>query len=375
MDLLILLNSIIEENIFLMSSFVVFLIGFLTSYDDLTIGKIKNKYILYGLATAVIFNIYYLFHGPLYLKSVLLNSFIGLATGFFFYVAGIWTAADGKLFFVYSCLVPLSIYKLGYVNYFPSFVLLLNTFLPVFFFLFFNLLLRTSWKEKMHVLKGIFRPKFLFLLFLILFSFQWLFPLVFKILHIPADFSILMIFMVFATIGIMFYIRKYLFHFAISFALIRVIFDFQSILHISFWLAFLKVFIFALFLIQFLFTLAQLKFSIHTDIEKLKPGDKSAQMIIKKGKDYVAETLPPFFARFSEGKKDILIKSSVRLTKEDIEKLKALKKEGRLKFKHLLVEETIPFAPFLFLGVLLTYFVRGSIVIYLKLLFYKNIVR
>ena len=370
-----LLNSIIEENIFLMSSFVVFLIGFLTSYDDLTIGKIKNKYILYGLATAVIFNIYYLFHGPLYLKSVLLNSFIGLATGFFFYVAGIWTAADGKLFFVYSCLVPLSIYKLGYVNYFPSFVLLLNTFLPVFFFLFFNLLLRTSWKEKMHVLKGIFRPKFLFLLFLILFSFQWLFPLVFKILHIPADFSILMIFMVFATIGIMFYIRKYLFHFAISFALIRVIFDFQSILHISFWLAFLKVFIFALFLIQFLFTLAQLKFSIHTDIEKLKPGDKSAQMIIKKGKDYVAETLPPFFARFSEHKENILIKTSVRLTKEDIEKLKALKKEGRLKFKHLLVEETIPFAPFLFLGVLLTYFVRGSIVVYLKLLFYKNIVR
>lgn len=367
------LNSIIEENIFLMSSFVAFFLGFLTSYDDLTIGKIKNKYILYGLTAAVIFNIYYLFHGPAYFQAVLLNSFIGLATGFFFYVAGIWTAADGKLFFIFSCLVPLSIYKLGYVNYFPSFVLLLNTFLPVFFFLFFNLLLRTTWEEKRHVLEGIFRPKFLFLLFLILFSFQWLFPKIFEIFHIPADFTILMMFMIFATIGIMFYIRKYLFHFAIGLASIRLIFDFQSILVLSFWISFLKTFILLLFLIQFLFTLAQLKFSIHTDIEKLKPGDKSAQMIIKKGKDYVAETLPPFFARFSEHKENILIKSSVRLTEENIKKLKTLKKQGRLKFEHLLVEETIPFAPFLFLGVLLTYFASGSIIDYLKFLYYRII--
>lgn len=347
-------------------TFFVCFIGLITSYEDIKEGKIRNKYILIGFIVTLISYLIYWLVGPLYFKSVLMNAGLGLLTGFFFYVAGIWTAADGKLFFIYCSLIPLSIYQIGYIDYFPSFIILINTFIPMFIFLFINLMIKTSWKEKSHVLKNVFKPKFLLLIFLILFPFQWLFPELFRIFGIPQGLSVLMLFMIFATIGMMFYFQERIFELAIILTTFRLIFDFASILSIAFWMSFFKIFILALFLIQFLLTLGVFKYSIKTDIENLKRSDKPSEIIVEKNGKYEKKAVPILFQGLSEIKGNILVKSSQRLTQEKIDELKFLKKQGRLEFEHLLIEESIPFAPFLFLGVLVTYLVHGSVIDFIK---------
>jgi hypothetical protein len=44
---------------------------------------------------------------------------------------------------------------------------------------------------------------------------------------------------------------------------------------------------------------------------------------------------------------------------EDINKIQLLFKEHKLPFDEIKISKTVPFAPFLFLGTLLTYFAKG----------------
>jgi len=56
------------------------------------------------------------------------------------------------------------------------------------------------------------------------------------------------------------------------------------------------------------------------------------------------------------------------LAEADIKKLNTLCKKNKLKFSNISVKQTMPFAPFLFVGVLLTFLIRGDVITYLKLL-------
>jgi len=49
------------------------------------------------------------------------------------------------------------------------------------------------------------------------------------------------------------------------------------------------------------------------------------------------------------------------LEKEEIEKIQSLSEKGLLKFEELKISITMPFAPILFFGALLTYFLKGPV--------------
>lgn len=142
-----LLTKILFSDYFLLIP--IFIIGFITSFEDFKYGKIKNKWIkigfLWGLA---IFGLYifwnfffllleyleiaprsvFLFRFP-YLGEVVLNTGIALAVGFLMWYWNIWSAGDAKLFALFSFLLPLKFYSETYLSYFPSFGLLLNIFI------------------------------------------------------------------------------------------------------------------------------------------------------------------------------------------------------------------------------------------------------
>lgn len=148
----------------LLSLPMLFLISLIISYQDIRYGKVSNKWILLGFLWGVLIIIFFIiwsFAGPpisrfyyfnileqppdspapvftirpSYLVSCLVNGGIALVISFLMWRFKAWAAGDAKLFIVYSFLIPLKYYWKTYLPYFPSFVLLVNIFIPIFLYL------------------------------------------------------------------------------------------------------------------------------------------------------------------------------------------------------------------------------------------------
>lgn len=117
-------------------------IGAITSYEDFTISKIRNKWIVLGLLYPVFcYSLLYLLvfvklidYGGInnaYIVSKLVNTAIGIAVAYGIWRFGAWSAGDAKLFIAYTLLIPLDFYSKGYIKFFPSLILLFNIFIPL----------------------------------------------------------------------------------------------------------------------------------------------------------------------------------------------------------------------------------------------------
>ncbi|MCD6557540.1 MAG: hypothetical protein J7K31_00715 [Candidatus Aenigmarchaeota archaeon] len=357
----------------LVSFIIVF--GILTSWEDIKHFKIPNYYILFALLFAFLENASYAFTAQEYFISFIINAGFSLLVGYGLWLIRIWTAADGKLFFAYSLLVPLSVYYLGYVKYFPSMIIMINTFVPIFLFLVINLLVKTSTQEKIMMLKKTFNRATIMNMFLIITVMSWFVGILFGFLHIPRNF-----FLSFLIIFLMFFILraklgKNFTKTLLICLLVRIILDYQTFLYLSFWIGTIKTLIFFLLAVFFVFNMGVLKFNSNVNIKDLKPGMLLSEIIVEKDGKYSKSLTLPMPTRFAilksliERAKESAVIScpSSGITKEDIKKIQQLKKEGKLDFDHLMVQQTVSFAPFLFLGVLLTIILKGSIISYAKI--------
>ena len=116
-----------------------FFIGSVTTYEDVRVGKIKNKWILLGLMIGVTAYLIYLIIGALSLESIFkiyLNAGLALLFGYIIWYFDWWSAGDAKLFFIFALLLPMEYYWRTELPYFPSFVILVNTFIPLLIYLF-----------------------------------------------------------------------------------------------------------------------------------------------------------------------------------------------------------------------------------------------
>jgi hypothetical protein len=134
---------------------VIFFIGLVTSYEDIKYGKIRNKWIIFGISWGLgvllllflwdsvapslmssrslpIFTVHFS-----YFLKVLVNTAIAVAVSFTMWRFHVWTAGDAKLFIIYSLLVPLPYYWKTNLLFFPSFALLANIFFIVFMYFLF----------------------------------------------------------------------------------------------------------------------------------------------------------------------------------------------------------------------------------------------
>lgn len=357
---------------------IILFFGIITSYEDLKFGKIRNKWIIlsiiYAISAYILIVVIYKTYGvPIrwgYFIELSLMGIFSLIIGFIIWTVCLWTAGDAKLFFAYSLLIPLSTYKYGYIPYFSSTNILINTFTPLFIILTFMLLFKTTFKQKIFYLKKSFEPNLIFELFIFLFAFIWPLNLFFSLFKVTSNYFITIFILFLLVIMLERIFHAKLFNVVLGIAILRLFFDktVYSLSHLQF-----LFFIWILFIILRFFFL-YLGYSILTknvDIKLLKKGVIPAEKVyFEKGK-YKKESML-YFSLFSylyekiKKRKYLFEPKAEGLSKKDVKKLKKLEK--KLGFEHLRVHQSMSFAPFMFAGTLLTILFQGNLFIALMLL-------
>ncbi len=368
----------------------VIVLGLITSYEDIKYGKIRNKYILSAIVYSIIVNIFITYTligdetplSPRYYPDLLLNVVLALLTAFILWTSNIWSPGDGKLFVAYSALVPLSIYEHGYIEYLPSLMILVNTFIPLMLLIFLSLIFHTSLAEKAEILTQGFKPERLFGITLVLFGFIWL------IYRVASLFSVLNItFNIFVAITFLYLLYKFLnyllstqllrplgirniIHISLILSIAALILDFSVVSSQAFQTIFFSFVILAVLIIQ---PLSYGGFFITTtpvDINRLEPGMAIAEKIVRRRNRYMKERIQiGVFDRFkSTGRGEDLLEYDVKgLSEQDIGFIRSLRRDNKIDFNTLRIQQTIPFAPPMLFGVILTYISRGNFVVALFL--------
>lgn len=315
--------------------FLIFLLGIFSSLSDIGEGKVPNRLLLFFFLVAFPFRIFQIFLEKEFL--FFLNFFFSILIGFLLWYWGIWGAADGKLFILYSFLIPLKFYPPFY--FFPSLILLRNLFFPIFLFS-----LLQSLKDFPLILKKIkegyfsFKKVIIFLKnFSVLFSQILIFSLFFgisqkfleplgKILFLAI--SIFFLFLVFKMKNQIFLSFLFLISFFSAFFVFENFF-FKFLLRIA-----LITFLFLFFRKWFSFYLRNYGFK-KLPLSSLEEGLE----LPKIGNEKIFELL-------SEKKEKI------KLGKEEIKKIKASLPENY----QVTIYTTFPFSIFLLFAVLILFF-------------------
>ena len=123
---------------------ILFLIGLATSYEDFRYGKITNRWIIFGIVWSFFVIFLLLAMNFLNVAEIIsfqyagktaLNFLAVVIISFLMWKFGAWAAGDAKLFIAFSALLPLTFYWKSYLPIFPSFALLVNIFALVFLYM------------------------------------------------------------------------------------------------------------------------------------------------------------------------------------------------------------------------------------------------
>jgi len=111
----------------------VILLGIITSYEDIQYGKVRNKLLLVFLVFNLVLLVLTMSGSGtadflVYLRDVFVNTICALIAGYVLWKGNIWPPGDAKLFATFAFILPLSYYSGNYLPVFPSFALLINIF-------------------------------------------------------------------------------------------------------------------------------------------------------------------------------------------------------------------------------------------------------
>lgn len=345
---------------------IVFL-GIVTSYEDWKHGRIRNKWLRLAILYAffmmflVVFLIAPSENAVFYMRDYTINLLISLSVGFILWHFGIWSAGDGKLFFTYATLVPLSVYSSGYVYWFPSMTILINTFLPVSLLLVTRMLISSGKGMKFMALKKAFNGEKLFTMATSLLGFSVLISVFLSATSVTLDgFNrIVLMFVFYVITGKVLGGRMR--EFSVVLAVFAIIIGYSYVFSVEFLSSFIIIFLIFSLVRVFFMQLSSEYFSMEMKIDDLKVGLFPAEIVYKKAGKYVKlESSSP---KIRELKKDDMVFDSKRLSKKDLKKLKTLKSKGVTTVK---VYKTTHFAIWMFAGVLLTIIFKGNILLALE---------
>ncbi|MBI2558989.1 hypothetical protein HYW20_06730 [Candidatus Woesearchaeota archaeon] len=340
---------------------MVLFLGIITSYEDIKFGKIRNKWILVAIvysiiASSILFSLNY--YDTNYLIKILANGLFSIIFGFAIWYANLWTAGDAKLFFAFTILMP--IHKPH--SYFFFLTYLSNTFIPLSIILLFYILFKAGKKKKLFYLKKTFSIKIIFRLIPFIFGFSWIIGLLLGIAGLGSN-----LVLSFAGIFLLYYIfdavlKIKILYIGLLLSLARLIFD-KSIYSPQFVSQFLLLTFLFMLVRVFLFSVGSGYLSKEIKLNDLEKGMIPAEIIIKINGKY-AKRMKSFSLIGSIWHNKIgkpLFRNLARgLSNKDILKLKSLQK--KLPFKTLRIQTTMPFAPFLSLGALLTIISQGNFI-------------
>jgi hypothetical protein len=342
------------------------ILGTWISFYDIKKGKIKNCSLLILVLTAIFINVFFT---KVFIELPLassLNILFGIFLAIMIWIAGLWSAADAKLFMAINFLFPISFYQ-HHFGYFPGIAILINSAVPLFVFLFFQIIIKTDLREKKKALVAHLKLPAVLNLFLTITAVRSITFFISHFLKIKMEYLIWLafLFLIFWLIEQKLKIKLTYFFisvilFAILFSLIfdLPLFTLNSLFRIL--IPFLSIF--------FLYVILELSTSLFTHslkIDKLKEGMIPAEMIVERKGNYMKKpiTFLTFLSLLRQRVrwKPLIGFNSDGFEREEIEEIQLLYKKGLLKFEELKISVTIPFAPILFFGALLTYFFHGSL--------------
>jgi len=370
-------------------------LGIITSYQDIKEGKIRNKWVKLALVYAFLMNVLLILDHffrkiPIntnYIIELITNFVFAVLVGFGMWHYKLWTAGDGKLFIAYAALIPLNIYSNDYQKWIPSFTLLINIFIPALIIM----LIWISFTIKPHNLKNVlktflkefFKPKQLFNSIISLFAVFWLIDILLSLVGLQNNYLLRITLTMFGLSAIQSKLKKGYFYIMCALVLLRFIMD-KSIYSLSFLVDFLILIFVWKFFKSFLrvgtVNLGKELFTKDIEVDKLMPGMILGEAIHKKGKltkkelNTIKKSLNTEIIRYrgeyfikkpksSIGSNNFIKEEAEGLTDEQITKIK------KVGIKNIKISQTIPFAPFIFLGVVLTILAKGNILILVKNLF------
>ena len=234
-------------------------------------------------------------------------------------------------------------------------------------------MVKTTLKEKAAVIKCMLNPKFLLNNALFIFAFLWIINLG---LSFTNRYTTLAnnIFVIIALLFIILFIFNNILKInflaiSIIISIIEIIFDYEKIFTINYLSYFLIILFLFMFLRYFVINLGHGFFSKSVYIEDLKPGMIPAENIIEKKGKYTKKKIVPisFVAGLADSseKNRIFHLVSEGLTKEEIKRIQKLHSSDNIKDHSIRIAHAVPFAPFMFFGVLITILCRGNLFFYL----------
>lgn len=331
-------------------------LGVITSYEDTQQNKIRNKYIIAAILLSLIIHLILYALGLVnqqYLANMLIQFSISMIVGFFLYYINWWGAGDAKLYLAYISLIPLTSYKFLSMP-FPVFALLINTIIPVFVYLVFKLLIKTSSKQKMQALKQVLNWRYILSALISVFSLSWITQLILTQFNIKYT-------VIYGIAGIIVLskITQYLFEdqalpLMILISIIRIFINQHYLITASFLVPFMLT-VAGYAVVRLVLEDLSSIFVEKKSIYELKEGDVAVQGVTKKGIRADAKTTNAA----------LLIEPDTELDAETIEMLKKEHLKGNIHFNSMQIQETLPFATSMFMGAMITITAQGNLIIFL----------
>ena len=340
--------------------------GIWISYFDIKKGKIKNSSLLIFLLAAICANFFYTKSFVEFPAASLLNIGYGIALALIIWTAGLWSAADAKLFMVINVLFPVNFYS-GATTSFPGLSLFVNSSLILFLFLFFQIMAKTNFQQKKDAFLKHFKFSFLFGLFLRIAAIYSVVIFISSFVDIFRGRITWIVFFLFFSWLIEQKMKlklKYFFPFLLSLiALLSIVFE----VHIfSIYFLYRNLMLFSLFFVFYiLLDLGASLFSRPVQIEDLEEGMIPAEMVFERKNGFSKQPVN-FFTFLSLLSQRMKWKALIGfnpdgLEKEELEELQSLYRKKLFSFESLMISIAIPFAPILFIGSLITYFLRQTV--------------
>jgi len=340
---------------------VILALGIVTSYDDITEGKIRNRYIAAALGLGILIHIISFSLGISDSSEIIMAGiylFVALALGVVLWLLGYWSAGDAKLYTAFAMLIPPEAYHLV-TTPLPVIDLVINTILPVFIYLVAVVLIRSSFKEKSAVVKQALKPDKILNILLAVFSISWLSGYLFSYMGVPPNYLLTLLFIMVAYRILSALLNEYTMHFLIVAGIIRVFLNKDYIISIPFVKSFLLITAGFIIVVVFINGMGKLYYD-RVSIYRLRPGMQLLQAVLKNGMSLDIDEAEPRRMLFRQGLQG--------LTEDNVNMIKKAHRKGKLHFNELKVQQTIPFAPFMFLGAMMTVICQGNVILFVKAL-------
>ncbi len=351
--------------LFLSVPMIIFL-GVSSIYYDIKTGKIPNKLISAGLAYAfsiITLTVLYLLLTGLdirtsYIFDYILNIILAFIFSFVLWYCKIWSGGDAKLFLSFSALIPLSVYTNFYIYFFPSFAIIINTFLVVLVYLLINLFTQINKEKILLSVKNSLKKTLLLRFIVSVFSISWIVKVVmYNFFEIPQN-----IFLSLSAVTILYfvgekYLKDKLLLFVIPLGISRMVFDSNFIFTFDFGIYMFYLLFVYIFFKVFILNLSMLTFSRRVNVSDLKKGMIPSEIIYKHNSEYKRMKI---YKLVTKKRKPKPIINTNSLTEKDIALLKTLAKKRKIE-PYLEINQMMPFAPFLSIGVMLTIIFGGVV--------------